>query len=152
VAGGPEELGWRGYALPRLQSRWNALVASLVLGAVWTLWHLPLWFIPGLFFADLSFTAYAIETVAGAVVFTWIYNSSGGSVLLAMLMHAAVNLAAGYMPMEVGPQATSALVWSAAALLVVLRYGPTDLSRRPRVDRATVRGETAAPSRELEPA
>lgn len=80
-------------------------------------------------------------------MFTWVYNSSGGSVLLAMLMHAAVNLAAGYMPMEVGPQAVSV-----AALLVVLRYGPTQLSRGPRVDRAAAREETAAPRPELEPA
>jgi uncharacterized protein len=152
VAGGPEELGWRGYALPRLQSRWNALVASLILGAVWALWHAPLWFIPGLFFGDLSFPLYAVETVAMAVVFTWIYNSSGGSVLLAMLMHASVNLAAAYMPMEVGPQGISAVVWSAGALLVMFRYGPTDLSRRTRVDRKTVRVATVAPRRELEPA
>lgn len=93
--GGPlqEEYGWRGYALPRLQSRNNAIAASVILGVFWWLWHLPLVFIPGRFMADnsLLFVALSIEIVLTSVLFTWIYNNTKGSVLATMLLHTSMN-------------------------------------------------------------
>ncbi len=88
-----EEFGWRGYALPRLQSRFNALLSSVILGILWWLWHLPLVFIPGRFMTDnlLLFAFLSVEIVLTSILFTWIYNNTGGSVLACMLLHAAMN-------------------------------------------------------------
>lgn len=86
-----EEIGWRGLALPRLQSRYGALAASLIIGVTWAVWHLPIWFIPEAGFNTLPFPAFAAFTMAISVLFTWLYNSSGGSVLLPALAHAAIN-------------------------------------------------------------
>lgn len=97
LTGGPlqEEFGWRGYALPRLQARFGVLIASLILGILWWLWHLPLVFIPGRFMASSLplFGALAVEIVLTAILFTWIYNHTGGSVLAAMLFHTTMNWA-----------------------------------------------------------
>jgi membrane protease YdiL (CAAX protease family) len=88
-----EEFGWRGYALPRLQRRFNALVSSLVLGVLWWLWHLPLVFIPGKFMVStpLLFGVLLVEMVLVTILFTWIYNNTGGSILAAMLFHTSIN-------------------------------------------------------------
>lgn len=86
-----EEIGWRGLALPRLQSRYGALAASLIIGVAWAVWHLPIWFIPEAGFSSLPFPIFAAFTVAISVLFTWLYNGSGGSVLLPALAHAAIN-------------------------------------------------------------
>jgi uncharacterized protein len=85
LAGGPEEPGWRGYALPRLQHRLNALAATMVLGCVWALWHAPLWFIAESGYAGMSYPAYFTLTVGQSVIYTWLFNSTGGNVLLAMI-------------------------------------------------------------------
>lgn len=88
-----EEFGWRGYALPRLQRRFNALVSSLVLGVLWWLWHLPLVFIPGKFMVStpLLFGILMVEMVLITILFTWIYNNTGGSILATMLFHTSMN-------------------------------------------------------------
>ncbi|MFQ3663253.1 MAG: type II CAAX endopeptidase family protein [Chloroflexaceae bacterium] len=88
-----EEFGWRGYALPRLQRRFNALMSSIILGIVWWLWHFPLVFIPGRFMVNnvLLFGMLMIEIVLMSILFTWIYNNTGGSVLAALLFHTSMN-------------------------------------------------------------
>jgi uncharacterized protein len=139
VAGGPEEVGWRGYALPRLQSRWNALVASLVLGGIWALWHAPLWFLSDLPFQELSFPLYATQIMGMSVVYTWLYNATRGSVLLAMVLHASHNLAAVYLATTLPAQAALTALWLVVALALVARYGSDDLARTPRVDREQTR-------------
>lgn len=88
-----EEIGWRGLALPRLQDRHGALAASLIIGVVWGIWHLPIWFIPEAGFSSLPFPIFVVFTTAMSVLFTWLYNGSGGSVLLPALAHAAINAA-----------------------------------------------------------
>jgi membrane protease YdiL (CAAX protease family) len=99
--GGNEELGWRGLALPRLQERHNALLSSLIIGVVWTIWHAP----PGII--ELGFVKWAVDlpfymtTVTGiSFVATWLYNGSGGSVLLTMVFHASVNASQSLYPVE----------------------------------------------------
>jgi CAAX protease family protein len=93
--GGPleEEFGWRGYALPRLQSHFSALTSSVILGFFWWLWHLPLVFIPGRFMTDnlLLFLALSVEFTLTSILFTWIYNNTNGSILSALLLHTAMN-------------------------------------------------------------
>ncbi|HKJ59865.1 MAG TPA: CPBP family intramembrane glutamic endopeptidase, partial [Halobacteriales archaeon] len=92
-----EELGWRGYALDRLQMDWSALSASLILGVVWAGWHLPLFFIEGSFhkevvgFATAGFWLFMIGIVALSVIFTWVYNHISRSILGIIILHGWVN-------------------------------------------------------------
>jgi membrane protease YdiL (CAAX protease family) len=86
-----EELGWRGYALPRLAARFGLARASLGLGAVWGLWHLPFFFIAGVDKTGQSLPVYLLGTTALSVAMAWLYWRTGGSLFVTMLMHAAVN-------------------------------------------------------------
>jgi len=92
--GGPfqEEWGWRGYALDRLQARWNALVSSLILGVFWGIWHLPLFFIYGTIQSQTPIWGFMILILCGTILFTWVYNNTGGSILATMLFHTMNNL------------------------------------------------------------
>lgn len=93
VGGGlDEEMGWRGFALPRLQARYDAVAANLVLGVLWTCWHLPLFFVGSDLFTRVPFALYLLETTAISFVLAWIYNSTGGSLLFAVLAHTAHNV------------------------------------------------------------
>jgi membrane protease YdiL (CAAX protease family) len=115
-----EEIGWRGYALPRLAARFGLARASLLLGLIWACWHLPLFFIPGLNQYGQSFPLFALGTIALSVAIAWLYAHTGCSVGMAMLMHSAVNQTTGIVPTSV-PGATNpfALSSSLAAWLVV---------------------------------
>ena len=98
-AGGPvfEEIGWRGFALPRLQRLYGPLVGSLVLGIIWALWHLPLFPIPSWDTPHgnpLDLVLFVIWAVAITIIFTWVFNNTKGSVLLAILAHGSINSAA----------------------------------------------------------
>ena len=116
-----EELGWRGYALPRLLARRSALAASLILGVLWGLWHLSTFFVPGAPQHGLPITAFLLLTVAYSVLFTWIYLHTGGSVLLATLFHGAINLSQGLLLGGLDPARTYwllAAVYGLAALVL----------------------------------
>jgi uncharacterized protein len=84
-----EEIGWRGYALDRLQSRWNALTSSLIIGLVWSLWHLPLFLIPGTSQHEMGvpFLGFLIKLMATSVLYTWLYNNTQRSLWSAILLH-----------------------------------------------------------------
>ena len=88
-----EEIGWRGFALPHLQARFGGLGASLILGLLWTAWHLINATIPGLERYWYAFPAFALFVIAQTILFTWIANHTRASVLLAWLFHAAINVA-----------------------------------------------------------
>ncbi len=90
VFGLTEEIGWRGFALPRLQARHGALVAALAVGVIHGLWHLPVWFIAGAGYDNLPFPVFVLFTVELSVVFAWLYNRNR-SLLLTGLAHASVN-------------------------------------------------------------
>lgn len=94
--GGPvfEEIGWRGFALPRLQPRYGPLTASLILGVLWGLWHLPLFLVPAWdtpHNSPLDIALFVVLAVSIAVILTWVFNNTKGSVLLAILAHGAFN-------------------------------------------------------------
>jgi len=136
VGGGQEELGWRAFALPALQERYAAATASLGVGVVWALWHLPLFLIPGSPQQELPLGPYVVAVLAASVVFTWLYNSSG-SVLVPMLFHGGINPIAAYFPTGgieaigmVAGYGSYAIVLVVALLWV---YGPRDLADRPRI-------------------
>ena len=86
-----EEIGWRGFALPRLADRFGLRIASLVLGVIWAMWHLPQFYIAGADTYHQSFPVWAAQVVAISIAFAWLYAKSGGSLLLVMLMHSAIN-------------------------------------------------------------
>ncbi len=91
LGGGQEEPGWRGFALPRLLQQFDAATASLLLGAVWAIWHLPLFWTAGTTQANTAFIPYATGVLALSILFTWLYRNTDHSVLLAMIFHASVN-------------------------------------------------------------
>ncbi len=121
-----EEAGWRGFALPRLQARTNALGASLGLGLAWGLWHLPL----VIAYGD-AFAPYLTGIIAYTVLMTWIFNSGNGDMFSMLLFHASLNLSLNVLlPHQAGWE--PGLVASGAATVVVLLFGYTNLSRRER--------------------
>jgi membrane protease YdiL (CAAX protease family) len=131
-----EELGWRGCALPRLLHRHTALTASLIVGSVWGLWHLPAFFISGLPQNNFSLPAFLIGTVGLSVLMTWVYQHTNGSILFAILIHWLFNT--DFLPR--GPfEAVAALV-TVAALVVVALTGP-QLSRAAATKVGTGEGE-----------
>jgi membrane protease YdiL (CAAX protease family) len=86
-----EEPGWRAFALPRLQARYGALVGSVVLGVLWSLWHLPLILTPGGATWTGSLMQYVVLNIALTIIHTWMYNGTRASLLSVMLLHAAIN-------------------------------------------------------------
>ncbi len=82
-----EELGWRGFALPLLQRRFSAFAASLILGTIWGLWHLPAFFLHGPPYTLTVFPAYLLQAISLAIIMTALYNATDGNILLAFLFH-----------------------------------------------------------------
>lgn len=85
-----EEPGWRGFALPRLQARVGPLRASLIVGVAWAAWHTMMFVLQGM--TPLLFAVAVVNILAGSFVFTWLYNRSGGSLLVAVVAHVGVHL------------------------------------------------------------
>ena len=125
-----EEPGWRGFALPRLQRRWKALVASCVLAVFWGVWHAP-------FFAyryQLSIggmVGFFLSLLAGSIVLTWLYNSTQGSVLTTTLFHVSLNVAIALgAVLSATLSALISVEVMVIAVVVVLIWKPATLSRR----------------------
>jgi membrane protease YdiL (CAAX protease family) len=112
-----EEIGWRGYALPRLQARIGPLAASVLIGLLAGLWHLPAFFIAGHPQYGTPILPFIVWMVAIAIVFTWVYNHTGGSLLPVTLLHAAINGAGAVFPSL--PLALDVGVTLIAALAIV---------------------------------
>jgi hypothetical protein len=120
-----EEVGWRGYALPRLAERLGLGAASVLLGVVWALWHLPLFYFPGGDTYGQSFPFYLLQVTALSVTMAWLYANTRGSLLPVMLLHAAVNNTKDIVP-SAEPGATnpvslshSPVAWLTVTLLWV---------------------------------
>jgi len=140
-AGMGEEFGWRGFALPRLQARHNALVSSLIIGALWAMWHIPLYFIEGTTQYDWrmegglipTFLGYSAFVIAWSIQYTWVFNNTKGSVLLAAVMHGAGNAWLGYIDVfsrgHFGGIMVFSIVSVIVSIIIVLMAGPTNLSR-----------------------
>ncbi len=133
-----EELGWRGYALPRLLTERSALSASLILGVIHAVWHWPLLLLPGQLLSGNPVLAHTSTIIAGAILYTWIFQHTQGSVLLATLFHGATN-AASVLYQGIDPASANWLqgaIWTVIALIVVMTYG-TNLMRKPKTTRAS---------------
>ncbi len=129
-----EQLAWSGFALPRLQARHSALIASVLLGLIWAAWHLPLFFVPGSQ-ADAGFAIFAVGAICTRIILTWVFNSTGGSVLLCMLLHQSINTWTDVLAPAVPTSDRAINQWLGLALnlivvaVVVLVFGAKRLSR-----------------------
>jgi membrane protease YdiL (CAAX protease family) len=130
-----EELGWRGFLLPRLQSRVSALTSSVVVGVCWGFWHLPLW-LTGIWSVTYSTWAFFVRSIAMSVIITWAFNDAKQSVLIASLFHWFANISLllaspglGLIPTEV-LSIVSTILYSVYAVIVVALYGPATLSNK----------------------
>jgi len=139
AAGMGEEFGWRGFAMPRLQARYNALTSSLIIGLLWGMWHIPLFLTKGTIQAQwlaevgwIAVVGYAAFCMVWSIQYTWVFNNTKGSVLLAAVIHGAVNAWNGYFALNrlsfSGISVFMALFWI-VSIIIVLLSGPTHLSR-----------------------
>jgi len=146
--GGQEDLGWRGFLLPLLQDRYSAFVSSLLVGVAWAGWHLPLFLNPTTTHGGWPLSQqliWIVSILAGSILWTWMYNSTGGSVLAVAVFHAGVNGMGVFHPADTAAMApggvpdpwltllsevTGALPLVAIALLLVIAYGPGRLANR----------------------
>ncbi len=126
-----EEFGWRGFALDALLARWGPLGASLVLGLLWALWHLPLFFIPDTTQANYGsslheFPIFAVVPIGSAVVYTWLYLGTGRSLWSALLFHFTMNFCASFWTTLANDGLNGRLLWAgifvAAAILIALGW------------------------------
>lgn len=122
LVGGPiaEELGWRGFAQERLQQQIPPRMAGLVIGFFWAVWHLPLLLSLPQATGHMPFVAYLPVMMAMGVVFAWLYVRTGGSVLLAILLHGGLNTANGFIGTSLF--ADTQLLWIHVAVTVALAY------------------------------
>jgi uncharacterized protein len=127
-----EEIGWRGFALPRLLDRYSGLVASLILGSVWACWHLANATVPGLEAYLYGFPAFLFFVVGQTIFFTWLWNRSAGSLLLMWILHAAINVSLALFSFgnQVLQWWLAGVAFAVVAAIVVL-IGGTALARRP---------------------
>ena len=145
LAGMGEEFGWRGFALPRVQARHTALMSSLIVGVIWAVWHIPLFMTQGTiqsrWRAEVGMIpavlGYSVFVIAWSIQYTWVFNNTRGSVLLAAVMHGAVNAWNGYIDVYrgyfggvVAYMAVSVIV----SIIIVVRAGPTNFSRTNKRD------------------
>lgn len=136
-----EETGWRGFALPRLQRNRSARSATLIVGGLWALWHLPQFFY-NYELTLLGMVAFTVSIMSGALILTWLYNSSGGSVLVTTLWHGAFNTAVAGAQDAVAPLVSGLVIL--AAVLIAQGSGP-ELQHRLRPGPST--GTGARPRR-----
>jgi membrane protease YdiL (CAAX protease family) len=140
AAGIGEEFGWRGFLLPRLQTRYNAMVSGLIVGVAWATWHVPLFFIEGTSQYEQGLQSglfpvilgYSVFVIANSVQFTWLFNNTRGSVLLAAVFHGASNAWAGYLGMGDIPFGGILTLMALSVLItaiIVVVAGTKDLSR-----------------------
>ena len=128
MGGGQEELGWRGYALGPMQERLGAFRAAALLGLLWGLWHLPIYLlVPGYNNAGsgaldvaLAFAGFVGYTVALAMILSWVFNGTGGSVLLTMIVHGALNANFGFAPASATASWCITSAFAALAVVVVM--------------------------------
>jgi membrane protease YdiL (CAAX protease family) len=125
--GGPfvEELGWRGYVLDRLQEKRNALISSLILGFLWALWHVPLFYIKGTYQYAVgagtpSFWLFMISTVSGTILFTWIFNNTNRSTLAAILFHFMGNFTGELIAASKNAEIFLTMLWVLPSVIITI--------------------------------
>ncbi|KAB1187932.1 MULTISPECIES: CPBP family intramembrane glutamic endopeptidase [Haloferax] len=128
-----EELGWRGYVLDRLQMQWSALTASLILGVVWAVWHLPLFFVEGTYQAGLGvgtleFWSFMIGVVGLTGVFTWVFNNTTRSILAIIILHGMVNFTGEIIALTPRADAIATVSWVVLVGVLAVVWGSQTLT------------------------
>jgi membrane protease YdiL (CAAX protease family) len=123
-----EELGWRGYVLDRLQEKQSALMSSLILGVIWSVWHLPLFFVQGTYQAGLgvgtlAFWLFILGVLPLSLPFTWIYNNTSRSTLAVILFHSMVNFTGELIALSGRAETYSIVLWFVAAIGITAIWG-----------------------------
>ncbi|MGE0441773.1 MAG: CPBP family intramembrane glutamic endopeptidase [Gemmatimonadales bacterium] len=90
-----EEFGWRGYALPRLLDRWSPFTATLILGVIWAIWHVPAFYLPGMPQSELNLATFFAGAIGVSMFMTWTQLGTAGSILIAILIHLMTNHSEG---------------------------------------------------------
>ena len=132
-----EEAGWRGFALPRLQEKYNALVSSLILGVIWTFWHLPLFFLTGATQVGIPLPIYLFLVLTITIYLTWLYNNTRGSLIITILAHFTYNLSSTLIAGTVSLMPAMTFFLTAGPLLflvvigIVIYYKPKYLLKKP---------------------
>jgi len=132
-----EELGWRGYVLDRLQEKRNALTSSLILGVVWSIWHLPLFFVAGTYQAGLgvgtlAFWLFIFGVLPLSLPFTWIYNNTNRSTLAVILFHSMINFTGEVIALSEQAETYSIVLWFVAAIGIAVIWGAKTFTRESR--------------------
>ena len=130
-----EELGWRGYVLDRLQEKHSALVSSLILGIVWSLWHLPTFFVRDSYQASLGIGTPAFWLFFAGIIpltfaFTWIYNSTGRSTLAVILFHSMVNFTGELIALSERADTLSIALWLVVAIGITVIWSTKTPARQ----------------------
>jgi len=120
LIGGPlgEEFGWRGYLMPALTAKLNWRAASLVIGVVWGVWHLPLFYIADTAQSQMAIPIFMLNILAGSVLFGWLFERTQGSVLPALVLHTSLNAWAGIL--VIVPTAATGRPYALVTALLVL--------------------------------
>jgi len=146
-----EELGWRGYALDELEKKWSPLVASLVLGCLWALWHTPAFLIPGLSQYEMGgvfswpYASFVTAVVFGCVITSRAYHLTGRSILVAgILMHFMYNLSITLLAGNFGGFSVPASYWIVTPVVFFLAAAASVLLRRPGASASSPRWQAGA--------
>jgi membrane protease YdiL (CAAX protease family) len=140
-----EETGWRGFVLPRLLGRHRALPVSLGLGTIWALWHLPLFWTAGAPLEGRSVALQFLALPALSVLYTWVFQHTRGSLLLAVPLHAASNLSGVAVLPPAGQDATPTLLRIGATWLLALGVTLAAASRRSAGERLRAESHSERP-------
>ena len=125
-----EELGWRGFALPKLLERYSPLVSSLILGALWAVWHFPYALSEGSFLSVVPLHWFFINLLAVSIIYTWIFINTNGSLLLALLFHAAGNVTSNLLPILPPAASDLRIYYFTIAINCAIALGTLFLSMR----------------------
>jgi membrane protease YdiL (CAAX protease family) len=129
-----EETGWRGFALPRLQKKFNALSSSLILSFLWAVWHLPLFFYrPGFVSMDMAgVLGWFFSLIIGSILLSWLYNSSEGSILICAIFHSSIDLVFGNDLIDKNVMNYTGFLLTVWGILMVVVFKSKNLARRER--------------------
>jgi membrane protease YdiL (CAAX protease family) len=130
LAGLLEEFGWSGFAFPALRARLGFLRAGAAVGVIVAVWHLPFFLLPGTTQNAKSFLMFLVTLIVARVVIGWVYSGSGGSVLLAILLHASGNTWSEVLSQGHAATTANAAAWTETGVFAIAALVAVWMTRR----------------------